>query len=135
MENNLHNRNQTSKVGDKLHNLCMDILRTSRSSLEEFLPAVVFSGDDKSRYPATFFSLMKKVLDDCHMGRMILVFSSCLICCEKCQGNSEREDLIEKFILETVNAIFTQMDWIIGNDFTKVFCFSHLFVICVMLFS
>ena len=120
-----NNHNQTSKVGDKLHKLCMEVLITSRSSLEEFLPNVVFSGDKKSQYPSIFFSMMKKVLNNCHMGRVILVFNSCLICCEYCQRNKEPEDLTERFILETANAIFTQKDWIMGNDFTKVLCFSN----------
>ena len=111
----------TSRVGDKLYSLCSEVLRTNRTALENFLPDVVFRGKKKSLYPATFFSLMKRVLQDCHMGRVILVFNSCLICCEVCRRKKETEDLVEEFVMATAHALLTQRDWIKGNDFTKVF--------------
>ena len=50
-----------SAVGDKLYDICMEVLSINRSTLEELLLDVVFKGNNKENYPITFFSLMKRV--------------------------------------------------------------------------
>ena len=89
----------------------------------------VFTEGSSDAFVTNFYSIMSKVLRECNMGRIVLVFTSCMVCCEYLNRVGFGDDYIKRFEECIAYVLITKEDWINKNDFTLVSYSLILYVI------
>jgi len=107
-------------IGEKFYLLCKKVLsnKKHKATLESVLQTVFTEG--LNAYVTNFYSMMVKVLEECNMGRIVLVFTSCMVCCKYLNRFDFDDTYIKRFEECTAHVLITKEEWITKNDFTLV---------------